>query len=125
MGGITDPIRIGNRCGYWAVTTDGRQLVDAFQRHFYIPDPGALLVTLGSVVANLLDGDPVWKHHQFLTEHTGDPHLDRQIIEVTALMRVSEDKGEFDKMFGRASPKRGDQLKLDLKAKLEPSDKDQ
>jgi hypothetical protein len=36
------------------------ELVRAFQRYFYMPDPGALLVTLGTVAANRLPGDPVW-----------------------------------------------------------------
>jgi hypothetical protein len=45
-------------------------------------------------------------HHQFLTPQTGHPHLDKQIIEVTALMRVSDDKETFRKLFGKAFPKR-------------------
>jgi hypothetical protein len=36
------------------------KLVAAFQRYFYMPDPGALLVTLATAAANLLEGDPVW-----------------------------------------------------------------
>jgi len=45
-------------------------------------------------------------HHQFLTPDTGHPHLDKQIIEVVTLMRVSEDKEAFKKLFERAFPKR-------------------
>ncbi|MBS1803674.1 MAG: P63C domain-containing protein [Acidobacteria bacterium] len=44
-------------------------------------------------------------HHQLLTPETGHPHLDRQIIEVTALMRVSDDKAMFKKLFEKAFPK--------------------
>ncbi len=35
-------------------------LVAVFRRHLYLPDPGPLLVVVGTVVANLLSGDPVW-----------------------------------------------------------------
>jgi hypothetical protein len=54
-------------------------------------------------------------HHQFLTPETGHPHLDKQIIEVTTLMRVSDDKPAFKRLFAKAFPKRqkhDDQLKL-------------
>ena len=36
------------------------KLVQLFQERLYLPDPSALLVTLGTVVANRLPGDPVW-----------------------------------------------------------------
>src|SRR5271157_1301278 len=36
------------------------EIISTFQRHYFMPDPGALLVTLGTVAANFLDGDPVW-----------------------------------------------------------------
>jgi hypothetical protein len=42
------------------------------------------------------------KHFQFLTEETGDPHLDRQIAAVLTLMRASEDKIMFRQLFERA-----------------------
>ena len=41
-------------------------------------------------------------HHQLLTPETGHPHLDKQIIEVTALMRVSDDKAMFKRLFDKA-----------------------
>jgi hypothetical protein len=47
-----------------------------------------------------------YTHHQFLTPDTGHPHLDKQIIETITLMRVSEDKETFKKLFNRAFPKR-------------------
>jgi len=47
-----------------------------------------------------------YTHHQFLTPDTGHPHLDKQIIEVVTLMRVSEDKESFKQLFVRAFPKR-------------------
>jgi hypothetical protein len=50
------------------------------------------------------------KHHQFLTEETGIPHLDRQIAAVTALLRASRDLSMFTEMLKRAFPKLGDQF---------------
>jgi hypothetical protein len=44
------------------------------------------------------------KHHQHLTTDTGNKHLDRQISTVTTLMRIAEDKGEFEELFERAFP---------------------
>jgi hypothetical protein len=44
------------------------------------------------------------QHHQFLTADTGNPHLDKQIATVTTLMRVSENRREFERLFERAFP---------------------
>jgi hypothetical protein len=44
------------------------------------------------------------KHFQFLTADTGDPHLDRQISTVTTLMRIADDKAQFEELFARAFP---------------------
>lgn len=46
-----------------------------------------------------------YKHHQFLTPETGNPHLDRQIGTVTTLMRVSDSKNEFERLFEKAFAK--------------------
>jgi hypothetical protein len=35
-------------------------VVDLFQRRLHMPDPGIVLVTLATVVANLMTGDPLW-----------------------------------------------------------------
>lgn len=45
------------------------------------------------------------KHFQFLTPETGNVHLDRQITAVTMLLKVSEDKEEFDDNFKKAFAK--------------------
>lgn len=55
-----------------------------------------------------------YKHHQFLTPDTGHEHLDKQITAVMTLMRASEDKHEFKRLFARVFPKRGQQLALPL-----------
>lgn len=35
-------------------------VLETFRRWLYLPDPGALYVTLGTVAANRMPGDPVW-----------------------------------------------------------------
>lgn len=57
-----------------------------------------------------VEGRRKHKHHQFLTEDTGIPHLDKQILETTALMRAARDKNEFARLFERAFPKPGQQI---------------
>jgi hypothetical protein len=52
------------------------------------------------------------KHFQFLTEETGDPHLDKQIAVVTTLMRASDDKDDFHRLFGKAFSKNPQQIML-------------
>lgn len=54
------------------------------------------------------------KHHQHLTEHTGNVHLDKQITSVTTLMRVSNDKEQFDELFAKAFSKEPVQQRLPL-----------
>ena len=36
-----------------------------------------------------------YKHHQLLSEGVGNPHLEKQITQVLALLRISDDKREF------------------------------
>lgn len=52
------------------------------------------------------------KHHQFLTEDTGIPHLDKQISSVTTLMRASRDKKMFEALLTNAFPLEGEQMHL-------------
>lgn len=54
------------------------------------------------------------KHHQFLTEDTGNVHLDRQISSVTMLMRISNDKEQFEELFAKAFSKEPIQQRLPL-----------
>ena len=42
------------------MTPELTALVESFQKHLYLPDPGPILVTLGTIAANRLPGDPVW-----------------------------------------------------------------
>ena len=54
------------------------------------------------------------RHHQFLTEDIGNPHLERHIASVVTLMRVSTNWSQFDRMFKRAFPGPVVQGELDL-----------
>lgn len=42
-----------------------------------------------------------FKHHQFLTEDIGNPHLEKHVSKVIGLMQASETWGEFKRMFRR------------------------
>lgn len=54
------------------------------------------------------------RHHQFLTPDLGHPHLSNQVAAVTTLMRASENKDIFKRLFDRAFPKKGQQMPLAL-----------
>jgi len=60
------------------------------------------------------DGRRRHKHHQFLTVDTGDVHLDRQITAVMTIMRIAQNKGDFEELFERAFPPPYQQLRLPL-----------
>jgi hypothetical protein len=88
----------------------------------YEPLPPGVLQELKRVNPPNEKGYRKYKHHQFLTPDIGNPHLEKQIIEVTTLMRVADDKREFEGLFGRAFPnltKRGQQLGLDYPGEAE------
>lgn len=57
------------------------------------------------------------KHHQYLTSDTGNKHLDRQISTVTTLLRISDDKAQFEELFERAFPP--PQTRLPLRVPVE------
>lgn len=44
------------------------------------------------------------KHHQFLTDGTGNKHLDRQIVSTLTLMQAAESKQQFEDLFERVHP---------------------
>lgn len=50
------------------------------------------------------------KHHQFLTEDIGNPHLEKHLAVVTALMRASTSWDKFKRLLQRAVPIPGEQL---------------
>lgn len=59
-----------------------------------------------------VNGSRRFKHFQLLTKHTGNPHLDKQVVAVTTTMKLSSDKEDFKQKFRRLFPKRGDQAEL-------------
>ncbi len=52
------------------------------------------------------------KHHQFLTAETGNPHLDKQITIVTALMKGARTRKAFERSFVLNFPPSARQLSL-------------
>ena len=52
------------------------------------------------------------RHHQYLSDDIGHPHLERQLTATTALMRASENWAMFKRLFGRAFPRKGGQIEL-------------
>jgi hypothetical protein len=62
----------------------------------------------------VVDGRRRHKHHQYLTETIGIPHLDTQVQTVTTLMRASISLPEFWKLLRRVCPVAGDQTDLSL-----------
>lgn len=44
------------------------------------------------------------RHHQLLTEQVGHPHLEKQIVSVTTLLRVSDTWNDFARHFSKAFP---------------------
>jgi hypothetical protein len=52
------------------------------------------------------------KHHEFLTDDIGNPHLEKHLAVVTALMRASPHWDSFKRLLARAVPTPGEQLGL-------------
>lgn len=52
------------------------------------------------------------KHHQWLTEDIGDPHLEKQVAVVTTLMKISPDWRIFKRNFARAFSSEPEQLEM-------------
>ena len=50
------------------------------------------------------DGRRRYRHHQFLSETIGHPHLEKHIASVTTLMRASPNWDAFKRLFDRAFP---------------------
>lgn len=53
-----------------------------------------------------------YKHHQFLTDDIGNPHLEKQIAAVVPLMRASPNWLAFKRLFARAFPSEDQQLDI-------------
>jgi hypothetical protein len=49
-----------------------------------------------------------YRHFQFLTENIGNPHLEKQLVAVTTLMKVSPNWATFYRLFNRAYSPQGE-----------------
>lgn len=54
------------------------------------------------------------KHHQFLSKDVGNPHLDKQLVAVMTLMRISPNWRVFMSHFERAFPSEVEQMKFEF-----------
>lgn len=55
-----------------------------------------------------------WKHHQFLSEDIGQPDLRDHLLQLIAIMRISNDFKTFERHLSLAFPSKGDQMTLKL-----------
>jgi hypothetical protein len=81
-----------------------RYLGKLINKTIFEPMPPGILGELRRVNPPNEAGYRRHKHHQFLTPDTGLPHLDKQIVSVTTLMRISNGKEEFWGHFDKAFP---------------------
>jgi hypothetical protein len=96
-----------------------RYLGKVINKTVYEPMPPGVLEQLRVLNPKTEAGYRKYQHHRFLTPDTGHPHLDKQIVAVTTLMRVADNKERFWDLFERAFPKKGQQMRLDY-GELEP-----
>ena len=59
-------------------------------------------------------GNRPYRYPQLLTPDMGVPHLQNQLLAVMTLLRVADDKADFDRLCARAFPKEKRQLELAL-----------
>lgn len=90
-----------------------RYLGKLINKTVFEPMPPGVLDKLRSVNPPNESGYRRHKHHQFLTPDTGLPHLDKQIVAVTTLMRVADNKERFWELFEKAFPKKNQQIRME------------
>lgn len=76
--------------------------------------PSPVLDELRSRNPIVRDGQRQHKHHQFLTPEVGNPHLERHLAVVTALMRIAPTWRKFISMLNRAIPIPGKAVQEEL-----------
>jgi hypothetical protein len=74
------------------------------KHYVYEQLPQGVLSELERLNPKNAKGNRPRKHHQHLTETTGNIHLDRQINTVITLMKISRNQPEFEDFFERAFP---------------------
>jgi hypothetical protein len=82
------------------------------KHYIYEQLPDGVLAELERLNPSNANGNRPRKHHQHLTDGTGNAHLDRQISTVTTLMRIARDQREFEDLFERAFPPPQERLPL-------------
>jgi len=90
-----------------------RYLGKLINRTIFEPMPPGVLDELRRRNPKTESGYRKYHHHRFLTSDTGIPHLDKQIVAVTTLMRVSDGKERFWELFEKAFPKKDQQMRLE------------
>ncbi|MEZ4395178.1 MAG: P63C domain-containing protein [Polyangiales bacterium] len=103
-------------------TKGPRYIGKLINRYIYEQLPSGVLDRLRELNPVTETGRRRHRHRQFLTDHTGDPHLDKQITVVTTLMRVSRDNHEFESLFRKAFPRVGEQQLLRISEHAEDVD---
>jgi hypothetical protein len=61
-----------------------------------------------------VNGHRKTQHHRWLTNHTGNPHLDKQVVAVITAMKLSKGKTEFVESFNKLYAPRGTQVTIDF-----------
>ncbi len=84
-GSLSRPQVIGNMINKWI--------------YEYLPD--GVLEVLRERNPIVKEGRRRHKHHQFLTQEEGIRHLEKQIAAVTTLLRVSDTREEFERLFAK------------------------
>jgi len=74
-------------------------------RYVYEPLPPGVLPTLRELNPRTDKGYRKHKHFQFLTADTGNTHLDRQITAITMIMKVSDNRPDYEENFDKAFAK--------------------
>lgn len=100
-------------------TRGPRYVGKIIKRYIYEKLPPGVLLELEKKNPPV-EGRRRFKHFQWLTEDTGHPHLDGQILKVTTLLQVSDSPAEFVRNFKKAFPQPGQQTELNLSEDEEP-----
>ena len=74
------------------------------KHYIYGQLPQGVLAELERVNPKNARGNRPRKHHQHLTETTGNQHLDKQINSVITIIKISRNRQEFEEFFERAFP---------------------
>ena len=93
------------------VTKSPRYVGKVINRYIYGALPAPVLDELRRRNPTV-NGHRKVQHHRLLTDDVGHPQLASQVAIVTALMRASKGKDEFDRLFRAACPKVGEQTDL-------------